>query len=71
MYGKLKCLKNETKTLKNEFLTPAILKVLCITLIQSQFDYACSAWYANFNKENKESSKKKYKLHKVSISVFA
>ena len=32
---------------KNRFLTPALRRLLCNTLIQPQFDYTCSAWYPN------------------------
>ena len=34
---------------KNRFLTPGLRRMLCITLIQPHFDYACSAWYPNLN----------------------
>ena len=34
---------------KNSFLTPGLRRMLCNALIQSHFDYACSAWYPNLN----------------------
>ena len=36
---------------KNEFLTPALRRLLCNALIQPHFDYACSAWYTSLNKK--------------------
>ena len=33
--------------LKNRFLTPTLRQLLCNALIQSHFNYACSAWYLN------------------------
>ena len=30
---------------QNEFLTPKIRKLLCNSLIQQLFDYACISWY--------------------------
>ena len=35
---------------KNNFLSPALRRLLCNALIQPHFDYACSAWYPNLNK---------------------
>ena len=35
---------------KNRYLTPHLKRLLCNALIQSHFDYACSAWYPNPNK---------------------
>ena len=32
---------------KNEFLTRALKRLLCNALIQTNFDYARSAWYSN------------------------
>ena len=32
---------------KNKYLTPNLRRLLCNALIQSPFDYACSAWYPN------------------------
>ena len=34
---------------KNRFLAPPLRRLLCNSLIQSHFDYACSAWYPNLN----------------------
>ena len=42
---------------KNRYLTPYLKRLLCNALIQTLFDYACSAWYPNLNK------KLKSKLH--------
>ena len=39
---------------KNDFLTPLLRRMLCNSLIQPHFDYACSAWYPNLNKGIKE-----------------
>ena len=36
---------------KNKYLTPNLCRLLCNALIQSQFDYACSAWYPNLSKK--------------------
>ena len=40
--GKLKFLYH-----KNKFLTPILQRMLSNALIQSHFDYTCSAWYPN------------------------
>ena len=39
---------------KNKCLTPTPRRMLCNAIIQSHFDYACSAWYPNFNEELKK-----------------
>ena len=46
--GKLKFLYK-----KNRYLTQHLKRLLCNALIQSHFDYACSAWYPNPNKKFK------------------
>ena len=38
---------------KNIYLTLYLKRLLCNTLIQRHFDYACSAWYPNLNKKLK------------------
>ena len=38
---------------KNIYLKPYLKRLLCSTLIQRHFDYACSAWYPNLNKKLK------------------
>ena len=38
---------------KNRFLSPPLRRLLCNSLIQPHFDYACSAWYPNINKRLK------------------
>ena len=38
---------------KKHFLTPCLRQLLCNTLIQPHFDYACTAWYPNLNKKLK------------------
>ena len=38
---------------KNRFLTPYLRRLLCNTLIQPNFDYACTAWYPNLKKNLK------------------
>ena len=38
---------------KNDFLTPTLRRLLRNALIQSHFDYACSAWYPNLSKKLK------------------
>ena len=38
---------------KNRYLTPNLKRLLYDALIQPHFDYACSAWYPNLNKEFK------------------
>ena len=35
---------------KQSFLNPKLRRMLCNALIQPHFDYACSAWYNNLNK---------------------
>ena len=47
--GKLKFLYR-----KNKFLTPELRRMLCNALIQSHFDYACTAWYPNLTEKTKE-----------------
>ena len=36
---------------KNRYVTPYLKRLLCNTLIQPHFDYACSAWYPKLNKK--------------------
>ena len=36
---------------KNKYLTPNMRPLLCNALIQSHFNYACSAWYYNLSKK--------------------
>ena len=38
---------------KNRFLSPPLRRLLCNSLIQPHFDYACSAWCPNLNKRLK------------------
>ena len=38
---------------KNDCLTPYLRRLLCNALIQPHFDYACSAWFPNLNKNLK------------------
>ena len=38
---------------KNELLSKPMRRLLCNSLIQPHFDYACSAWYINLNKSFK------------------
>ena len=38
---------------KDNFLTPALRRLLCNALIQPHFHYACSAWYPNLTKKLK------------------
>ena len=38
---------------KNDFLAPALRRLLINALIQPHFDYACSTWYPNLTKELK------------------
>ena len=35
---------------KQQFLTPYLKRLLCNSLIQPHFDYACSSWFPNLNK---------------------
>ncbi len=39
---------------KNRYLSPTLRRLLCNALIQPHFDYACSAWYLNLNKDLKK-----------------
>ena len=36
---------------KKSFLNGSLRRMLCNSLIQPHFDYACSAWYPNLNKK--------------------
>ena len=38
---------------KNRFLSPPLCRLLCNSLIQSHFDYTCSAWCPSLNKRLK------------------
>ena len=49
--GKLKFLYR-----KNSFLTLGLRRILYYALIQSHFDYVCSAWYPNLNVKLKKSA---------------
>ena len=40
---------------QNRFLNVALRRLLCNTMIQTFFDYACNAWYRNINKKLKMS----------------
>ena len=44
---------------KNKFLTPTLRRMLCNVIIQSHFDYACSAGYPNLNEKLEK------KIHKI------
>ena len=37
---------------KQSFLNSKLRRMLCNALIQPHFDYACSAWYSNLNKNS-------------------
>ena len=39
---------------KQKFLSSSLRRMLCNSLIQPHFDYACSAWYPNLNKKYKK-----------------
>ena len=51
---------------KQKFLSSSLRRMLCNSLIQPYFDYACSAWYPNLNKN----IKRKSKLHKINVWDF-
>jgi len=38
---------------KNKFLSPQLRRLLCNALLQPHYDYACSVWYPNLNKNLK------------------
>ena len=38
---------------KNRFLTPTQRRLMCNILIQTHFEYTCSAWYPNLTKKLK------------------
>ena len=38
---------------KQKFISSSLRRMLCHSLIQHNFDYACSAWYPNLNKKYK------------------
>ena len=48
------------------FLTPPLRRLLCNVIIQSHFDYACSAWYPNLKKIKTE-----FKPLQTNVSVFS
>ena len=52
----LKKLNNRLKFLyrKNKFLSPPLRRLLCNAIIQPHFDYACTAWFPNLNKNLKK-----------------
>ena len=39
---------------KQKFLSSSLRRMLCNSLIQPNFDYACSAWYPNLNTKYKK-----------------
>ena len=39
---------------KQKFLSSNLRRMLCNSIIQPIFDYACSAWYPNLNKRYKK-----------------
>ena len=47
--GKLKFLYRQ-----NKFLGPELRRMLCNSLIQPHFDYACPAWYPNLTEKTKK-----------------
>ena len=49
---------------KQRFLTYPLHRLLCNTLIQSHYDYACSAWYPSLGKR----LLKKFKYPKINVS---
>ena len=55
---------------KNSFLMPGLQRMLCNTLIQPHFDYACSMWYFNLNLKFKKTLQipEEKKLDKMHIS---
>ena len=54
---------------KNEYLTPNLRRLLCYALIQSHFDYACSAWYPNFSKKLTNNSNSAKQMHSFLFTV--
>ena len=42
---------NFSKSSEKSFLSSSLRRILCNSLIQPHFDYACSAWYPNLNKQ--------------------
>ena len=36
---------------QNSFLGPTLRRLLCKTILQTHFDYTCSAWYPNLTKK--------------------
>ena len=61
-------LNNKLKFLyrKNIFLSTELPRMLCITLIQPHFDYACPDWHHNLLTKRK----RKQKLYKTNASRF-
>ena len=51
---------------KNWFLIPELRPLLCNDIIQSHFDYTCSAWYPNLTQK----LKKNFKLCKTNAFAF-
>ena len=74
MFGESMTLKNIKKInlklkflyRKNRFLTPELQRLLCNTIIQPHFDYACSAWYPNLTQK----LKRNFKLCKTNVFAF-
>ena len=54
---------------KNKYLTPNLGRLLCYALIQSHFDYACSAWYPNFSKKLTNNSNSAKQMHSFLFTV--
>ena len=43
--------------IQNRFLIPTLYRLLCNVLIQSIFDYPCTAWFSNYSKASSSVTK--------------
>ena len=64
----LKKLNSRLKSLyrKNIFLSPPLRRLLCNAIIQPHFDYACTAWFPNLNKNLKKITNISKQMHTLS-----
>ena len=74
--------KLKSRYKKNKFLTPELDRMLCNTLIQPQFHYACPSWYPNLTKNKNKKDNTSYtnkciqfflildKLKDISVTEF-
>lgn len=55
---------------KNDFLTPALRRLVCNSLRQAHFDYACSSRYSNLTKDIKtQNSNHSKQMHALLLAI--